>query len=155
MTRLASTLQYSGLRAARPLSGLTVAAPPSSILHPSIALSVLGQFCIQEGTAAWVKRLARQLELAELAAAAAAAAAAPAAAVGSAVHSVVAVASKRGGLFSALQPVVFQPTVTKSVVFIMTLVQSVAVVLTNYKGAPYMTPLAEVRTYTALFKMQR
>jgi hypothetical protein len=135
-TQLAGTLQFAGLRAARPLPGLTVAAPPASILHPSIALSVLGQFFIQEGTTAWIKALARHCDASQ----------SLVTVVGVAQSS--ASSSLKKGLFAGLQPE-YQPTVTKSVVFIMALVQSVAVVLTNYKGVPYMTPLAEVGTQLA------
>jgi hypothetical protein len=134
VSHLAGTLQFAGLRAARPLPGLTVATPPASILHPSIALSVLGQFFIQEGATAWIKTLARHLDATN-----------QLVTVVGAAQSGSSCSSVKRGLFAGLQSE-FQPTVTKSVVFIMALVQSVAVVLTNYKGAPYMTPLAEVGT---------
>ncbi|KAG5190614.1 hypothetical protein JKP88DRAFT_266835 [Tribonema minus] len=114
---------YAGMHVAAPLraSPLTRARPAASLLHPSIWLSVVGQYVIQAGSRAVAVGAARA------AAAAAAAAAGEAAAGGDK----------------------FEPNLVTNAVLTMAMAEHAAAVLANYKGAPYMTPLLEVPALVA------
>ncbi|CAM9186123.1 unnamed protein product [Chrysoparadoxa australica] len=119
---MAMSAAYISLSKVRPVEDLALTRPQSSIFHPSIIGSVLGQFAIH--TACTVGAVCCAKAYAPLAAAL------PAGPK----------TGKRRGLFKSK----FTPNLVSNVVFIMSGVQSAVVCFVNYKGQPFMKGVAEV-----------
>lgn len=111
-------ISYYGIQKATPLPDIHPVRPASSIRHPSILLSVIGQFIISILASSSVMSVVRK------------------ATISSAEHVVegaTALVSKRK----------FEPNLVSDAVFLMSVAREAGSILANYKGVPFMTALAE------------